>query len=495
MAARLLVQVVAWGVTVTVARLLVPDDYGVMSYGVVFIVLADMLAEAGVGRALIHKATLTREDLAAAFTLNLLLACAMYAALWSTAGVLADFLQTPELATMLPVLGLMVLLGPFRAVAFALLDRDLRMGRQAAVHVFFSLQQSVTVVALALMGYGYWSLVAGAVLGRVFEVVGLFLATRWTPRLTLTPWRHGDLIRFGLNVSFSSLLLFFYNYSIFPIVGMVVGTPTLGLLSFAFQIISLPTQKITISVNQVAYPVFCQLRNDRATLKAWYLRVTVLLGFFGVPVLAGMAIVAPEAFGLLLGAKWLPAVLPFRLLAGVGLMMIYAASLPPLFDGIGRPDLTLRYSAFCAVLFPTASYCGVTWGFQLAGGHGGLVGVCLAWLVLYPLVIVGLVALTRPITGVGVLDLARPQWSVALAAVVMMFAVWLVRSPIPRLDPTLYEAADVRFRLVLRLVLSIVVGAAVYAGVMVLVARRTVLADLVRLYKELRGRGAVEGGA
>ena len=512
-ATRLLVQVMAWGVTFAVARLLTPYDYGIMSIGVVFICLADMLAEAGVGRALIQKAELTREDLAAAFTINLLLATALYGLLFGTAGMAARYLEMPALETMLPILGLMVLMGPFRAVAFALLDRDLRMERQAAIHVFFTAFQATIVLSLAFLGYGYWSLVIGAIVGRVFEVFGLYFATRWTPRITLTPWRHREILHFGMNVSFSSILLFFYNNSLFVIVGKVVGPVTLGYFSLAFQIVSLPMQKLTINTNQVVYPVFCRLRDDRAKLRNWYLRLSVLLGFLGIPTLVGMAVVAPEAFGLILGEKWLPAVLSFRLLAVVGVFMIYAASLPPLFDAVGRPDITLRYSAACALLFPVASYIGAIDGglidgymglleesfpalhaflvplvAQIGPDQGPLVGVCLAWLVLYPLVIVGLIALTRGVTGVGVLDLAKPQWPVVLAAGCMLAVLYNLRSAIPALSSATHDAAEVQGRLVLRLVLSVLTGASVYAGVVLLVGRDRVLADVRVLLREVRNK-------
>ena len=267
-------------------------------------------------------------------------------------------------------------------------------------------------------------------------------------------------------------------------------------------------QKLTVNTNQVVYPVFCRLRDDRATLRNWYLRLSVLLGFLGIPTLAGMAIVAPEAFGLILGEKWLPAVLPFRLLAVVGVLMIYAASLPPLFDAIGRPDITLRYSASCAILFPIASYFGAIQGQRLGellaplgeisprlysllaplsnlgADQGALVGVCLAWLVSYPIVIVGLVALTRGVTGVSVLDLARPQLPVVLATASMLVAVYLLRNALPVISTD----GQASTRLVLRLVLSALTGCLVYAGILLLVARDTVLADIRSLVREIRNK-------
>src|SRR4051794_6630912 len=96
MAARLFVQVLAWSVTLIVARLLTPYDYGVMSIGVVFICLAEILAEAGVGRALVQKEELGPEDLAAAFTINMTLAAVLYGLLVATSGLVADAMDTPE---------------------------------------------------------------------------------------------------------------------------------------------------------------------------------------------------------------------------------------------------------------------------------------------------------------------------------------------------------------------------------------------------------------
>ena len=284
----------------------------------------------------------------------------------------------------------------------------------------------------------------------------------------------GGLLQFGFHVSVASLLWFVYSNSDFAIVGKMLGPVELGLYALAFQLISLPVQKLTANINQVAYPVYCRLQGDPARLRDWFLRLTVMYGFLGIPALVGLALVAPDAFRLILGEKWLPAVLPFQMLTGVGVVMLYSASLPPLLNSLGRPDINLRYTAACTLLLP-ASF--------LAGGYlAGLQGICLAWLLLFPLIVAALVVCTRSITGIGLLALLRVQVPVIGAVMVMAVVVLIVQGCLNSiLEPWL------------RLVAAISAGAVSYAGVMLLLARRTVLADLLALWREMRGtseRGA-----
>jgi PST family polysaccharide transporter len=468
LASRLLTQGFVWAVTLVVARILLPYDYGMMTTGMIFVGLADLLANAGVGKALVQKTRLEPADLAAGFTLSLILSAALYGLLLALARPAAAFLDMPEFAPFLCVLSLLVLLVPFQAIPLAILDRDLRLGWQSAVYVACALVQAALVLGLALAGLGYWALAAGALAARLLAAAAVSYAARWRPRLRKPGPEAWALLAFGVHVSVGSLLWFIYSNSDFAVVGKVVGPVALGYYSLAFQLISLPVEKLTANCNQVMFPVFCRLQGDRARLRSWYLRLTVLLGLFGLPVMAGMALVAEDGLAVVLGEKWLPAVLPFRLLSVVGGLMVYGASLPPLFNALGRPDINLKYTATCTLLFPL--------GFVAGGMCWGVAGVCGVWLVLYPLIVGGLLLCTRRLTGVGPVDLLRPQVPVLAAVAFMAGVVWAVQWSLagPGQVP-------------LRLGLAVAAGALAYAGFLLLVARRTVLADLRALWRELKG--------
>jgi O-antigen/teichoic acid export membrane protein len=467
--ARLLTQVFLWSVTLIVARLLRPYDYGLMTSGVLFVELADLLAEAGIGKALVQKETLESDDLAEGFTACMLLSLAFFGFLQLLAGPAALFLETPEFATFLRFLAVLVLLMPWRSLPWAVLERDLRLGQQSGVHVVSALVQAGLVLGLAWLGYGYWALALGALAGRGLETVILVYLSGWRPRLRWPGRRARGLFAFGLHVSLGTLLWYVYSNCDYVVVGKLAGAAALGAYALAFQLISLPVHKLTANVNQVAYPVFCRLQEDRVRLRDWYLRLTVLLGFAGVPTLTGMALVAEDAFAVVLGEKWLQAVLPFQFLSCVGILMVFSASLPPLFNALGRPDVNVKYTVVCTLVFLPA--------FMLGGLVHGLIGICLVWLAVYPVLVAGLVWATRGLTGLQPIVLLRAQVPVLVAALIMTTAVVGTRWSLHGLVPV-----------PVRLVLSIAVGVLAYGGGLWLVARRTVLADLGTLWRELRGR-------
>jgi O-antigen/teichoic acid export membrane protein len=463
---RLAVQFLTWAITLVVARLLRPEDYGLVTTAGVFVGLADLLAEAGVGKAVVWKKDLRKEDLSQAFTLSLLFSGCLYAVLFLGAGAAGDYLAMPELGPCLRVQAVLLLIVPFRAVPLALLDRGLRFGRQSIVYVVIATLQSAVILGLAVAGFGFWALILGGLAARVVEAAILCRLAAWWPRLGWPGKGAWDLLRFGSQVSGATLLWFLYSNSDFAILGKLAGPVVLGYYALAFQLISMPVQKITALCNQVAYPVFCRLQGEPERMRDWYLRLTALLGLLGAPVLVGMALVAEDAIPVVLGARWLPAVLPFRLLSLVGMVMIVGASLPPLFNALGRPDINLRYTAACAALLPVS--------FFLLGKAFGVLGVCLAWLVGYPVIVAVLVWSTRRVTGFGLREFLGAQTWVFLALLWMVAWVLLVR----------WLAWDVAAPT--RLALQIVTGVLAYAGCLWPIRHRTPLANLRSLLR--RGR-------
>lgn len=467
--ARFVAQLFAWTVSLLVARWLTPFDYGLLATGMIFVLLADVLAESGLGRALVQQSDLRPQELDEAFSLSCGLALLLYAVLWITTPGLAEFFDAAELTGFLRWLSLVVLLTPFRTVPLALLDRQLRLGQQSALHLSAAVCQGALVLGLAGAGFGYWALLTGALAARALETAGLLLLTGWRPRWRWPGPRARSLLGFGMHLSLGSLLWFAYSNADYAIVGKTVGTVALGFYTLAFQLMSLPVQKLTANINQVAYPVFCRLQHDPVRMRAWYLRLTGLIGLFGLPALTGLILVAPDAFPVIFGERWLEAVLPFQLLGGAGLVMLFSHSLPPLLNALGRPDLNLKYTALATVVFPVC--------FILAGMSFGLVGICLVWLIVYPLLAFGFIHATRHVTGVGLPALVRSQTPAILAVAGMAAVVLTVR----------WGLADWQ-RSDLRLVLACAAGAVSYAAGLWVLARRTVLTDLWNLIRELRGQ-------
>jgi O-antigen/teichoic acid export membrane protein len=470
LAARLLTQLFQWSVTLFVTRLLDASDYGMMTAGVLFVGLADMLAEAGVGKALVHKKTLDRADLAQAFTLGLVLSAGLYFVLFAAAGPIAlHYEDQADFAPFLRVLGLLLFLVPVRSVAGALLERNLHLGKQSVIQLGGALASAALVLSLALAGMGYWALAAGTLASRLMEAGCTWYASGWRPGLAWPAHQAWELLRYGLHVSGASLLWFVYNNADFAAVNTFGDTVILGYYAVAFQLMTLPMQKLSAHVNHIMFAVFCKLQDDRARVRNWFLRLTVLLTFVIMPVLVGLALVAGDGIPLLLGERWQPAVLAFQLLCPVGVILVVSSALHQTLAALGRPDVTLKYNVACAVLYPS--------GFFLAAWLYGTVGVCVVWLVLTPLLVATLIHATRGVTDIGVRDVLAAQRPV-LMGVVFMASCVLVVQWLRQGDP----------RVAARLTAAIATGVATYTAWMLLTARQTVLADLRSLWLELRGR-------
>lgn len=470
MVARLGLQAFQWSVTLLVARLLEPEDYSFMTLGALFVGLADLLTQAGVGKALVQKRDADDEDFAQGFTLAAVMALTLYAVLFVSAPLAGAWLGNDDFVGFLRVLALLLLLVPLRSVCGAVMERKLQLGRQSLVLLAGSLVQSSLVLTLAWLGGGYWALAAGSLFGAFAQTLFSWHMAGWRVRLALPARRSWALLRFGLYVSLGSLLWQAYSNADFAVIAGLFDTRTLGFYALAFELMSLPVQKFSANVNQVMFAVFSRCQDDPSRRRDWYLRVVALMTLPAAPAMAGLGLVAADGLPLLLGEHWRPAVLPFQILCPVGILMIVATSLAQYVAACGRPDVNLRYNAACLVVYPPA--------FWLAGSLFGLPGVCFVWPLLYPCMVALLTHLSRHITGITLGDLLASQRLVLVGTLLMTAAVlavqWLLRDAAP--------AA--------RLAAAIATGVTTYTAFVLLAGRATLLADLRKVWRDLRGRPA-----
>jgi len=464
---RLGVQVLTLAVTFLVARILSPYDYAVITCCAVFVILADTLALAGIGPALVQKPELEEGDLEQGFTLSLGLSVVFTAVLFASARPLAQYFLYPELTAVVRLCSLQVLLSPFRTVPVVLLERRMQLGRHSAIFTASMIVQSVVNVAMAVAGYGYWSLAVSSCVARVLDTVAYAWLSGWVPRLRMPGPSGWGLLRFGLNVTGSALLWQAYSQADFAIAAKV-APQYLGYYGLAFQIISMPSNRIAVSFSQAAYAVFCRLQDQRDQIRDWYLRLVGLMGAVALPIYAGMALVADDGVRLVLGEKWAPAVVPLQILCVPGYALFLMTTLHPVMNALGRSDLPAKYNAVFTLTMPAA--------FLILGRRYGLVGICSAWAVFYPVIGFALIRLSRPVLGFGLAELARAHRPALASAAVMAAAVLGVQHALPGAD-----------RGATRLALAVGVGVAVYAASIWVTARGTVIRDFRVLLKTLRG--------
>ncbi len=473
---KFLLQGFTWASTLLVIRLLEPSDYGLFAAAMLIISLGQLISDGGLARALIQKPVLDAEDTAVAFTASAAVSVTLYGLVWLASAPLANHFNDPQLLLLMRVMALCLIIPIFDFIPHAMLERDLRYGTLAAANTASAFVQALITLILAWLGWGVWALGCGILGGRMAYSVWVNVARPWKPGFALPGASGRNVLGFGVTIAATNLLWFINHNVDSAIILLVLGKAPLGLYSIAMQLAMIPLEKVNVTVNAVSFSTFSRLHREPERLRRWFLKLLTLRAVLTFPMLVGLALVADDVLPAVLGEKWRPLVPLFQILAPVGAIMVASTAFTPLFNAIGRPDLALKYTAISALTSTVAFYIGCS--------TAGLIGVCIAWALLYPVLFLGMLVLTARASGVGAGEALMAMGSPAFAVVVMAVAVLAVRSWFPGDS-----------HLIARFASSLAVGAIAYAGTVAAVSGRALWADVASLSAILGKRKPEEAAA
>ncbi len=421
-------QTFSWLISILLARLLLPSDFGLVALAWVVVGFLDLINELGIGAALIQKKDLAPEDTHTMFWLSSGAAIGFYGLTYAIAPWIAMFFEKEALASLIRLLALTVILGGLRTIPFNMLTKELAFSKRSIAEFCSVVAGGGVSVTLALTGHGVWSLAYGTLTQQGLLTILVFTFTGWRPRGVFVGERAQGLLRFGTSIMSSRVLWYTYISSDAMIVGKLLGDKLLGYYSMAMQLSMLPMQKVTGIVNQVAFPVFSRLQDDRESLKTYFLKITRSVALLTFPTMMGLFLVSDSLIAMLLTDKWLPAVGIFKLLCVSGALKSIDAIIPNLLMAKGKPDTVIRYNSICLLTLPPAF---------LVGSQFGLTGVGYAWIATYPFVSAYLYRTGLAEAGIGFreyLGTLKPavMASIMMAAGVMLFQtadlVWYGRN-------------------------------------------------------------------
>jgi O-antigen/teichoic acid export membrane protein len=407
-------QLFTWAVTLVVVRLLAPEDYGLLSMAMVFVGFLFTVAEFGLGAAVVQKADVSEAELRKAFGLVIAIHGILCTILALDAPLIAAFFSEPRLTTLVRVLSLLFLISAFHVIPNALLERRMEFRRRSLNDFVASILGSGTTLSAALLGWGVWALVAGTFVTQIWKVVGLnriMPFMRW-PDLRITGMR--QLLIFGGHLSITNILWFLFSQADIVIGGKWLGKELLGFYTVAAHLASLPNQRLSGIINQIAFPAFARMQADPRRVGVNLLRGVRLLSFIAFPLLWGLASVAPEFVSVILGDKWKPAIPTLIIIALVMPLRMVSNFVPTAIQGVGRSDVVLTTVIFACVAAPLT---------MLVGIHWGLIGLSLAWLVWAPAVFLFSMVRSVPVVGLPIGSLLRAMSGAAASAATMALVV------------------------------------------------------------------------
>lgn len=355
---------------IILARLLSPDDYGVIAMPLVFLAIAQCIIDSGFSTALIRKPELTEDDLSTAFYFNIGIGILCYAVLFFSSPLIADFYHTPILSSLLKVTALAVLFNPLCAVQQAILTRKIDFKTQAIVSLSGAVVSGIVGLYMAYNGFGVWSLVFQQVGGYVMRTILLWILGKWKPKRKWSWESFHYLWGFGSKMLGSGLLDTIYN-NIYPIViGKYFSAQDLGNYTRAQQFSSLPSSNVTGVLQRVTFPVLSSIQNEDERLAKNYRKILKLSAFLIFPMMLMLSAIANPLVRILLTDKWSGCVILLQIVCFQMMWYpIHAINLN-LLTVKGRSDLFFRLEIFkkivgVCIMFITIPH-GIIW--MVSGG-------------------------------------------------------------------------------------------------------------------------------
>lgn len=371
-----------------VVALWVPSkDLGIAMMAFPFYTMLDYCADLGVTSALIQRDDHTPERVSTVFWFNMLVSGGLFLILLILGPLYAWLQGYPVVGWMLIAYGGKLVFQNVYAIPFALLRKELRFKDIAVARTIAHLGESVARCVFAATGLTIWCFTLAALVRTV--TFGIIMQARhpFIPRFVFRPKEVTPYVKFGLRSAASQVLYQLYTNLDYVVVARVFGPVANGIYALAYSIVLEPVKTIANVVIDVAFPTFARCRNDRPMLIAQFIKLTRLNLVAVLPFVVLILLVIPEFLHAFYNSgKWTPAELAAcadaaRILCVVGLLRALGFLGPPLLDGIGRPELTLRYMVAAAVLVPLSFVAGA----ELLGDRLGMLSVAVAWAVGYPL--------------------------------------------------------------------------------------------------------------
>jgi len=299
-------------ITVLLARILTPSDFGLIGMIMIFIYLGEAIMSGGFKIALIQKKDADEIDYSSVFYLNLIISFCFYFLLFVIAPLIADFYEQHILINLIRVLGLFFIINSFALVQETKLEKELNFKILMFVHLPSIIIAGIVSLLMAYYGYGVWSIIAMHLVNRLCYAIQIWFYSKWKPLWVFNKFRVKSLFDFGGKILIAQLLGVVFNNIYVVVIGKLFPVKFAGYYQNAFYITSNPSGVISSVINSVSFPAFSAIQDDDKKLKSGYQKVIQQVFFWICPIFLFAGILAEPIFKLIFNEKWLESIPYFQ---------------------------------------------------------------------------------------------------------------------------------------------------------------------------------------
>lgn len=347
---RFLAQIITLLVSIVLARLLLPEDYGVVAIVTVFITICDALVTGGFGNALVQKKNATDVDFDSICWVSIAVAVILYIVLFFSAPFIAKFYCNNILVSITRVMGIKFIFSAFNSVQQAYVQRKMIFKKFFFATLGGTLMSAVVGITMAYSGFGIWAIVAQYLMNTIIDTIILYLTIEWKPKLRISESAVRELWEFGSKMLASTITFALKDNIRSLVIGKQFSSGDLAFYNQGQRFPSLLVNDIVESLGKVLFPVFSQKQEDIRTLKSYMRKSIRLSSYILLPLIIGLFAVADTFIQVLLTEKWLPCVPFLRILCVVYMTRSISTIFQKCVLAIGKSNINLLHEIITSTL-------------------------------------------------------------------------------------------------------------------------------------------------
>ena len=350
---------------VVLAKVLVPEDFGLMGVALLTLATINTFTQTGFGAALIQKTEGVAEYLDSAWTIGLIRGVVLFGVIFFLAApVAAVFFENGQVEGLVRAISFSVLLGALGNIGTVYFSKDLHFYRQFFLQLSGTLVNLAVTITIAVIYRSVWALVLGKLAGELCKCVSSYLLHPYRPKLCWDIPKARMLWGFGKWVLGTNILAFLIMQGDDIFVGKYLSAAWLGLYRYAYRFANMPATEISLMVSQVAFPAYSKLSGDLERLKLAYLKVLRVTALLIFPVSGLIFVLSPEFVEIFLPPCWLPIIPVMRVLVWWGLIVSVTSAMSPVFMALGHPKaitqmLFFQTAILCVLIYPLTKFLGL----------------------------------------------------------------------------------------------------------------------------------------
>ena len=355
-------QLISFIVSIFLARLLLPAEFGLIGMIAVFIHVGDALLKSGLTQSLVRSSGIEQDDYATVFYYNLGASVLLYFVAYFSAPLIAGFYEEPVLIPLVQLYCLVFIISALTAVQQTRMTIEMDFKKQTIISIPSVIIGGITGIVLALNGFGVWSLVWNQLITALVRSGQFWIYSDWKPTWEFNVEKFKVHFNFGYKITLSGLIHRIFESLYILIIGKFFTAAQVGFYTRADTMKNLPVTNLTMALSKVTYPLFSKIQNDTEKLKRAYRKVIMMVIFIIAPVMLSLGVLSEPIFRFLFTEKWLPAVPYFQILCIAGVfypLHIYNSNV---FNVKGRSDISLKLTVVKQVLLVLGIFVGLPFG-------------------------------------------------------------------------------------------------------------------------------------